>query len=462
MAILYIRDSQGAPIGQYDSSITDPNNPMSYQYQLKQAQAAYGKFGVQTDNFTSDNPNNLPQLPNGMANPSANQIPVGQIPGILGIPPSGTNPTPFPDQPPLTGGPVTLPPGPLSTPDTPVNQSTVPNTDISPYIPATSTQQQDIIKNAIAQSQGVGQQNVQSLQDILNPYVTSQVKNWTDPNSPDYQATMGNLNNFGRADNNTFGQSLASRLAPLIAQNQMSLGTNALIPSFNTQQGLVSSGAGTQSNLGLASLQRFIDQQNFDKQAALANQLADKGQPSNFQQGVGAGSSLLSGVGNFMQGLPGAKIVADATSYVCLELIKRNLLSESDMDDFHFHIVPAVMKKGRAFWKYAMDGKKLVDAVNLDRDKASIIWKEIKPLLFDEVMKEPNACKAVDRYASACHILCNLSDRSLWDSRIERTGILDSLVFLPRLAFYKPFQKVFFKFLKVKMAFVYDKPPLEV
>lgn len=218
--------------------------------------------------------------------------------------------TPLPAQPPLQGGPAIDPNSPLSTPDAPVNQASVPNTDISPYIPATSNQQQDIIKQAIAQSQGVGQQNVQSLQDILNPYVTSQVKNWTDPNSPDYQATMGNLNNFGRADSNTFGQSLASRLAPLIAENQMKLGTNALQPSFTTQQGLVTSGANTQSNLGLASLQRFIDQQNFDKQAALANQLADKGQPSNFQQGVGGASSLLNGVGNFLQGIPGLKSIA--------------------------------------------------------------------------------------------------------------------------------------------------------
>lgn len=450
MAALYIvKDPSGRTVASTPSDwaglIRRGVNPTGYSLETSGRPVQY---------FADSSGKNLVRnyVPPSAAQPSQPSSPPPAPPGGNPITPETVIP-PLPNIPGLST--PNIPNTPATPQATPINTATVPNTDISPYIPATSQQQQDVINQAITQSQGVANQNVQSLQDIMGKYVQSQMQNWTDPTSVDYQSTMGQLNNFGRADASTFGQSLASRLAPIIGQNVMSLGTNALQPSFTTQQGLVNSGATTQSNLSNASLQRFIDLQNFQKQAELSNQLADKGQPSGLQQGIGAGSSLLSGVGDFMGGLPGLKEAG--TSYICRELIKRNLMCESDMDDFHVHIMPAMFKKGRAFWKYAMDGLRLVESVNRN-DQADHIWTAFKPLLFDRVMAEPDACRAVDLYANACLQLCEIGDPSLWDDKVYRTSFWDTLPFLPRLLTYKPFLEALGKAIRIRTLIVYDKP----
>lgn len=312
--------------------------------------------------FTSQNTPVSPQPatpPAGPITPDQNIPPLPNIPGLS---------TP------------NLPNTPATPQSTPVNVATVPQTDISPYIPTTSQQQQDVINHAITQSQGVANQNVQSLQDIMGPYVQSQVKNWTDPNSPDYQSTMGQLNNFGRADPNTFAQSLSSRLAPLIGQNMMTMGTSALTPSFQNQQNLVSSGASTQSNLGLASLQRFIDLQNFEKQAALSNQLADKGQPSGAQQGIGGAASLLQGLGQFGQGFGGFKQLLSGCflSTACTEAMHLpdncdELETLRGFRDGYVSLIPGGTSEIKAYYAIA---PKIVEKIN-SLDSKEEIYREI-------------------------------------------------------------------------------------
>lgn len=343
-------------------------------------------------------------------------------------------PPPTPSTPPVTSTPVTPPssgpvtpetanpplpniPG-LSTPSipntpatpqaTPINTPTVPNTDISPYIPATSQQQQDVINNSIAQSQGVANQNVQSLQDIMGPYVQSQMKNWTDPNSPDYQSTMGNLNNFGRADASTFGQSVASRLAPLIGQNMMTMGNSALQPSFTTQQGLVNSGATTQSNLGMASLQRYIDLQNFEKQAALSNQLADKGQPSGTQQGIGTASSILGGLGQFGQGASGLKSLVG--TWICTHLKKLGLATVEEVARVHIRLRPSIFRHPLHWIVYLLSAPDLI----VRCDQANVDWKAVKEVLVDQVLAEPNCEKAWKIYRAECQRLALHYAPELW------------------------------------------------
>lgn len=319
----------------------------------------------------------------------------------------GTPTTSTPNPPSVPPDLLPLPPIPgLSNPTTPVNAGTVPTTDISPYVPTTSQQQQDIINNGIAQSQSVANQNVQSLQDILGPYVQSQVKNWTDPNSPDYQSTIGALNNVGRADAGTFGQSLSSRLAPLIGQNMMSLGTNALAPSFQNQQNLVGQGAGTQSSLGLASLQRFIDQQNFQQQAALANQLADKGQPSNFQQGIGGASSILGGLGNLGQGIPGFKQL----SWICTHLKNLKLATEEEVEAVHARLYPSIFKHPLEFIHYLHSAPRLIELC----DVANVDWEPVKCVLIDKVLSEHDSEKAWQIYRTECKRLALRYAPELW------------------------------------------------
>lgn len=325
-------------------------------------------------------------------------------------PPGGGPITPQTANPPLPNIPglstPSIPNTPATPQATPINTPTVPNTDISPYIPATSQQQQDVINQAITQSQGVAQQNVQSLSDVLNPYVQSQMHNWTDPNSPDYQSTMGQLNNFGRADAGTFGQSLASRLAPLIGQNMMTLGTSALEPSFSTQQGLVNTGAGTQSNLGLASLQRYIDQQNFQQQATLANQLADKGQPSSAESAVGMGSSILGGLGNLGQGISGFK----GLSWICGHLKKLSLATESEVEAVHARLYPSIFRHPIHWMVYLLFAPNLIVLC----DQANVDWKAIKEVLIDQVLAEPDSEKAWQIYRAECQRLTLRYAPELW------------------------------------------------
>lgn len=296
----------------------------------------------------------------------------------------------------------------LSTPTTPVNAPTV-QTDISSSIPATSQQQQNIVNQGIAQSQNVAGQNVASLQSILGPYVQQQFSQYTDPNSPANAQMMGELNNMGMADSGAFPQALASRLAPLLSQDYMQLGTSALEPSFQTQQSLVQSGTEDQSNLGLASLQRYIDQQNFQNQSTLANQLADKGQPSNFQQGVGGASSLLGGLGGFFQGLPGLKQVTSGT-WICTHLKKLGLATEEEVKNVHHRLYPSVFRHPLHWMVYLAYAPRLIEYC----DAASVDWKAVKEVLVDQVLAEPDSEKAWQIYRAECQRLTLRYAPELW------------------------------------------------
>lgn len=404
-----------APLGRSENDTANINSLIS-QYTQGVAKSANPPIpSTQPSVPTVPPPTNTPSVP-GSSPPTATTPP---LPSIPGMPPAATGDTPGS----TAGLPLNVPGMPppavtatsqlptilgLTTPSTPVNQPTIQNTDISPYIPTTSQQQQDIVSQSINQSQGVANQNVQSLQDILGPYVQSQVKNWTDPNSPDYQATIGALNNSGRADAGTFSQSLASRLAPLIGQNMMSLGTNALQPSFTTQQGLVNSGAGTQSSLSNASLQRFIDQQNFNQQAALSNELASKGQPSSFQNALGSGASLLSGLGNFGQGASGIKQLAG--TWICTHLKKLGLATLEEVERVHVRLRPSIFRHPLHWIVYLISSPRLI----VFADAASVDWEAVKKVLIDQVLAEPDSEKAWKIYRAECQRLTLQYAPELW------------------------------------------------
>lgn len=313
--------------------------------------------------------------------------------------------------------------------------------------------------NQQQQAANAPQNEAKALQDQI-PIISNLVKNQTsaigedlmNPNSPTYRQFSGLMNNMGiDPSSGAFQSGLGGTLGANAAQAENSaLGAVGLPIAQGYSQGAMAP-----FNQAMSQPQDLfthgLQMQDFIAQSQLANQLAEKGKPSGAQSAMGMASGAASGAGNLAQG--GAQAYS-ATSYVCKELIKRGLLCESDMDDFHIHIMPAMFRKGRAFWKYAADGLNLVNAVNAK----GLDWKVFKPLLFDRVMDESDACRAVDLYADACHQLCISSDRSLWDERVYRTSFSDSLIFLPRLLFYRPFMEAFWKCLRIKMMIVYDKP----
>ena len=298
---------------------------------------------------------------------------------------------------------------------------------------------------------------------------------------------LSGLNSQGLSNQQGVANQGQSALSSLLGSGMQDT-TGAQSSGLNSSLGLVNQDYTTQSNLGIGGLSAYqsalqqplqqginqtntqqgqqnslqnllttqgFDQNNFNQQSTLGQLLANQGSQSTLQSILGMASGTAQGGGSLMQGGAAA---SKATSYVCKELIKRDLLCESDMDDFHVHIMPAMFKKGRAFWKYAADGKALVDAVNAK----GLDWKVFKPLLFDRVMDEPDACKAVDLYADACHQLCISADPELWDERVFRDSIWDSLIFLPRLLTYAPFIEALAKCIRIKTLIIYDKPRCEV
>ena len=304
---------------------------------------------------------------------------------------------------------------------------------------------------ANTQSQGMGSLSGLNSQGLSNQQGVSNQGN----------AALTNILGQGMQDTaNTYGSGLNSMLG---IANQ----------GYGTQSGLGMTGLNTQMqadqmpiNLGLQqaqsqqsqgnALQNLLTQQgfninDFNQQSTLGQLLANQSAPSTLQKDIGMASGAAQGVGALAQAAGPASTM---TSYVCMELIKRGLLCQMDMDDFHVRIMPAMFKRARAFWKYAMDGKRLVDAVNAK----GLDWKVFKPLLFDRVMEEPDPCKAVDLYADACHQLCISSDRTLWDERVYRNSVLDTFLFLPRLLFYKPFMDALWKTFRIKTAIIYDRP----
>lgn len=297
-------------------------------------------------------------------------------------------------------------------------------------------------------------QTQQTIQDLVNKQTQSTTADLTNPTGPTYGQFSGMMNNMGITPSSGVFQ---AGLGGVIGQNAANAENQALgqvsLPAISGMQNTANYPfqiAGNNSDMS-----HINSEQDFGLQAQLAQILAKEGQPSGTQNMFGMATGAAGGAGSLLQGGSSAY---NATSYVCKELIKRDLICQEDMDDFHVHIMPAMFKKGRAFWKYAVDGWRLVEAVN----KKGLDWKVFKPLLFDRVMEEPDPCKAVDLYADACHQLCISSDRSLWDERVFRTSVTDSLIFLPRLLTYAPFIKALAKCFRIKTMFLYDKPRCEV
>lgn len=290
----------------------------------------------------------------------------------------------------------------------------------------------------------------QTIQDLIGKQTAATTAQLTDPNSNTYRNFSGMMNNMGITPSSGAFQAGMGGQIGQSASNALNAALGGVsLPAISSIQGMNQNPYGfAQQNSNLSHINSLSD---FSLQQQIAQMLQNQSSPSGLQRDLALGNQASSMFGNAAQG---TAALSQLTSYVCMELIKRGLLCESDMDDFHVHIMPAMFKKGRAFWKYAIDGKRLVDCAN----ERGVNWEAFKPLLFDRVMAEPDPCKAVDLYADACCQLCWACNYALWDRRVMRTSFWDSLIFLPRLLTYKPFLQALWKCIRVKMLIIYDKP----
>lgn len=325
---------------------------------------------------------------------------------------------------------------------------------MNPYIQNTYGPQ--IQQNQQGQQQNQLQGAQQQIQNLISKQVGATASDLTNPNSPTYQAFAGNMNNLGiTPSSGAFQAGLGGTLGQAASNDISGALGEVSLPAISGQMQTANAPYEMALNRMYPGLADYGQNQSnlydFGLQSALGQKMFEEAQPSGLTTALGQAGMATNALGGVGTGMAGASQV---TSYVCMELIKRGLICESDMNDFHIHIMPAMFKKARAFWKYAVDGKRLVDAVNAK----GLDWKVFKPLLFDRVMEEPDRCKAVDLYADACHQLCISADRKLWDERVFRTSVKDSLPFLPRLFLYTPFLKALCKCWRIKMLWVYDKP----
>lgn len=325
---------------------------------------------------------------------------------------------------------------------------------ITPYIQNQYGQQ--VQQNQQQQQTNNLQQNQKTIQGLIDQSTAANTKAFTDPNSDTFKSFSGNLNNLGiTPSSGAFQAGLGSALGQGAVQAENQALSQFDIPSVGAIQ--QTAGAPYQNDLAnmYPGLQQYGQQQSnlydFNLQSDLAKQLASSGSPSGFQTGFGQAVSGLGAAGNAAQGGAAAY---QATSYVCMELIKRGLCSEYHLDLLHYNSFPAMFKKARAFWGYAMNGKKIVDACN----KAGIDWSLFKEKLINIPLHERDAVKVVEKYTEACKELCMIGDPSLWDERYLRTSLVDSLPFIPLLFTYKPFLKVMIKVLRMKCLFLIDLP----
>lgn len=296
-------------------------------------------------------------------------------------------------------------------------------------------QQTSALDTAQKQAQDlIGQQNQQTINQLTSPQVQEQFKNA--------------YNRNGMLDSGAFSQGLGDTLANAASGNISSALGNITLPGItgieNTYNAPYQNFLGNQNQ----NLQNYGQEQNqynqFNLQKQLAEELGGGGQ-SDLQQWM----PLLQGL---VQG--GAQGGASATSYICLELIKRGFATQYDLDMLHYEGMPAVFKKARAFYFYAQHGKELVDAAN----RKGIDWKPWAKRFLGDVIGVGDPVKAVNLYAKACKDLAMLCAPKLWDERVMRTSFIDSLLFIPRLLFHGPYIKALLKTTWMRMHFILDMP----
>lgn len=286
---------------------------------------------------------------------------------------------------------------------------------------------------------------MKSVQDIVDQQNQNTLKNLTSPQS--MAKFNQSMNQNGLLNSGVYSQQLADDLSMGALQNESAGLANFGLPQIQGMAGTAN--APYQQFLGNmnGNLQNFgqgaTDQYNFTRQGELAQQLQKMMQPSQMQQFAQLGNMGVGALGS----------IANGTSYVCMELIKRGLATEADLDALHLKIMPALLKKGRAFWTYAMDARALVVIANM----YGVDWSQWRTRFLDDMLAARNAIEAVDTYAMACRDLAfAVNAEYLWDARVLRTSYWDSLPFLPMLFTYKPFVKALWKVTKLRMSFLRD------
>lgn len=233
----------------------------------------------------------------------------------------------------------------------------------------------------------------QTIQDLISKSTATTAADLTNPNSPTYQSFSGLMNNMGITPS---AGAFQSGIGGVLGQNAANVGNAALggvtLPALSGIQGL--SGFGLQQAQGNSGLGHINSLGDFGLQAQLASMLADKGNPSGFQNGIGMASSLLGAGGSAAGGAAQAK---NAFTWICTAMQKDGVLAPSEVYRLHQHLFPSLLRRFWKFMGYFAFGKILVGFANA----TDIEWHDWRPLFYDRVISEPDSLRAVDLYEQA-------------------------------------------------------------
>lgn len=281
-----------------------------------------------------------------------------------------------------------------------------------PQIQQNQTQQQNTaLNNAQQTSQNlINQQTQQTLQNLTSPSSIEQVK--------------AAYNNNGLLNSGAFSEGLGQTLGNAASGNISSALGAVTLPGINNIMG--TQNQPYQSFLGNmnSNLQGFGQQQNqfsdFNLQKQLAEQLGEQGQPSTLQQWAPLIQGLTQGGAQLGSAAIGAK------SAICLELLKRKIATQEEVDALHWKIIGSMFTRCRALIFYSKNGDALVRAANA----TGFDWKKAKEWFIDEPLAEKSSIAAINIYSLSCKRLAMLVAPHLWDENVMRGSFFDFLRFV--------------------------------
>jgi hypothetical protein len=254
--------------------------------------------------------------------------------------------------------------------------------------------QQNEIANAPQKEADAIKAQIPIIQDLINQQMTGTIKNLTDPNSPQYQAFAGNMNNLGITPSSGAFQAGLGGTMGNAANDYIgkAIGSVGLPIASGYSQGMMApfnSAMGRPDKL----FDNNLDFQNFMTQMKAGQEFAQGNQPSDFEKfgipligaGIGAGGSAAGGQ------------FSKKPTWICTAMKQSGFLTEAEVSALHKHLFRAFWKRPLKFLGYILFGKLLV----LLAESVRTHWGTWKPDFYDAVIAEQDPAKAVDLYEAA-------------------------------------------------------------
>lgn len=272
-------------------------------------------------------------------------------------------------------------------------------------------QQTDSLNQAQQQAQNlVQQQNQQTVNQLTSPQ--------------NVEAFKEAYNGQGMLNSGAFSTGLGNTLANAASNNESNVLGNVTIPGIQNQQSSTNAPYNSFLSSLNPNLQNYGQEQNqysqFNLESQLAQQLGQENQPSTLQQWMPAIQGAIQGGGALGSAAIGAK------SAICLELLRRKIATQEEVDALHWKIIGSMFTRCRALLFYSKNGDALVRAAN----EKGFDWTKAKEWFIDEPLAEKSSIDAINTYSISCKRLAMAVAPHLWDENVMRRSFLDFFRFI--------------------------------